>query len=60
MEFDTYSKRRNVKTYRNKGVIMKEEFINLLKDTKREGIEDLIDYLENKTDFFKKNRKKWI
>lgn len=32
---------------------MKEEFINLLKNTKREGIEDLIDYLENKTDFFK-------
>jgi len=32
---------------------MKEKFINLLKNTKREGIEDLIDYLENKTDFFK-------
>lgn len=28
-------------------------FINLLKGTKRPGIENLIDYLENKTDFFK-------
>lgn len=31
---------------------MKEEFIKLLKSTKREGIEDLINFLE-KTDFFK-------
>ena len=30
---------------------MKEEFINLLKSTKREGIENLISFLE-KTDFF--------
>ncbi|NLC87652.1 MAG: HD domain-containing protein [Clostridiaceae bacterium] len=30
---------------------MKEEFIELLKQTNREGIEDLIDFL-NKTDFF--------
>ena len=30
---------------------MKEEFIDLLKNTKREGIEKLIDFLE-KTDFF--------
>ncbi len=31
---------------------MKEEFIKLLRDTNREGIEDLIQFLE-KTDFFK-------
>lgn len=31
---------------------MKEQFIELLKSTKREGIEDLIEFLE-KTDFFK-------
>ena len=30
---------------------MKEEFIELLKSTKREGIEDLINFIE-KTDFF--------
>ena len=30
---------------------MKEEFIELLRETNREGIEDLIDFL-NKTDFF--------
>lgn len=31
---------------------MKEEFINLLKSTKREGIDQLINWLENETDFF--------
>lgn len=31
---------------------MKEEFINLLRSTKREGIEDLIKFLEEKTDFY--------
>lgn len=31
---------------------MKEEFINILKSTKREGIENLIKYLETETDFF--------
>ena len=31
---------------------MKEEFINLLRSTKREGIEDLIKFLEDKTDFY--------
>ena len=31
---------------------MKEKFINLLKSTNREGIDNLIDWLENKTDFF--------
>ena len=30
---------------------MKEEFINLLKSTKREGIEKLLDFLE-KSDFY--------
>lgn len=30
---------------------MKEEFIELLRSTKREGIEDLINFIE-KTDFF--------
>ena len=30
----------------------KELFINLLRSTNREGIEDLIDFLENKSDFF--------
>ena len=30
----------------------KEEFISLLRKTEREGIENLIDYLENKSDFF--------
>ena len=28
-----------------------EEFISLLRSTKREGIEDLITYLDTKTDF---------
>lgn len=31
---------------------MKEEFINLLRSTNREGIEDLIKFLEEKTDFY--------
>lgn len=31
---------------------MKEEYISLLRSTERDGIEKLIDYLENKTDFF--------
>lgn len=31
---------------------MKQEFIDLLKSTKREGIEDLIKFLEEKTDFY--------
>ena len=31
---------------------MKEEFINLLKSTNREGVEDLIKFMEEKTDFF--------
>lgn len=31
---------------------MKEEFINLLRSTNREGIENLIKFLEEKTDFF--------
>lgn len=31
---------------------MKEEFLNLLKDTNREGMDKLIEFLE-KTDFFK-------
>ena len=31
---------------------MKEEFIELLRETKREGIEDVINFLE-KSDFFK-------
>ncbi len=31
---------------------MKEEFINLLRSTNREGIEDLIKFIEEKTDFF--------
>lgn len=30
----------------------KKEFIDLLKSTNREGIEDLINWLENKSDFF--------
>ena len=42
--------RRPVNTHK-KGKIMREEFINLLKSTKREGIENLIAFLE-KTDFF--------
>jgi len=29
-----------------------EEFVRLLRSTEREGIDKLIDYLENKTDFF--------
>ena len=32
---------------------LKKKFIDLLKSTKREGIDDLIDFLENKSDFFK-------
>ncbi len=32
---------------------MKEEFIELLKSTNREGMENLIEFIENKTDFFK-------
>ena len=31
---------------------MKEEFLNLLRQVKREGIDDLIQFIE-KTDFFK-------
>lgn len=31
---------------------MKEKFIELLKSTKREGIDDLLNWLENETDFF--------
>ena len=31
---------------------MKEEFLNILKQVKREGIEELINFLE-KSDFFK-------
>ena len=31
---------------------MKEEFIKLLKSTQREGIEELIKFMEDKTDFF--------
>ena len=31
---------------------MKEEFIQLLRKTNREGIEDLINFIEEKTDFF--------
>lgn len=31
---------------------MKEEFLELLKQVKREGIEELIEFIENKTDFF--------
>ncbi|MBR3673745.1 MAG: HD domain-containing protein [Clostridia bacterium] len=31
---------------------MKQEFIDLLRSTKREGIEDLIKFLEEKTDFY--------
>ena len=31
---------------------MKEEFIELLKQTNREGMENLIEFLKNKTDFF--------
>lgn len=30
----------------------KQEFISLLRSTERDGIENLIDYLENKSDFF--------
>lgn len=32
---------------------LKEKYIELLKSTNREGIEELIDFLENKSDFFK-------
>lgn len=32
---------------------MKEEFIELLKSTKRDGIEELISFMDEKTDFFK-------
>ena len=35
---------------------MKEEFLSLLRSTKREGIEDLINFLE-KTDFIEKGGK---
>ena len=31
----------------------KSEFISLLRSTERDGVENLIDYLENKSDFFK-------
>ena len=31
---------------------MKEKFLNLLRSTNREGIEDLIKFIEEKTDFF--------
>ena len=31
---------------------LKERFINLLKGTEREGINNLINWLENETDFF--------
>ncbi|MBR4260835.1 MAG: hypothetical protein IKQ33_02635, partial [Clostridia bacterium] len=31
---------------------MKEEFIELLRSTKREGIEELIKFIEDKTDFY--------
>ena len=31
---------------------MKEKYIKLLRETDRKGIEDLINYLENETDFF--------
>ena len=31
---------------------MKEEFLALLRKTNREGIEDLINFIEEKTDFF--------
>ena len=31
---------------------MKQEFIDLLRSTKREGIENLISFIEEKTDFF--------
>ncbi len=31
---------------------MKEKFIQLLRKTNREGIEDLINFIEEKTDFF--------
>lgn len=30
----------------------KEKFIELLKSTNRDGIEDLINWLENESDFF--------
>ena len=30
----------------------KEEYIALLRSTERDGIENLINYLENKSDFF--------
>lgn len=32
---------------------LKEKYLELLRSTKREGIEELIDFLENKSDFFK-------
>ena len=32
---------------------LKKKFIDLLKSTEREGIDELIDFLENKSDFFK-------
>ena len=32
---------------------MKEEFLTLLRSTNREGIEELISFMEDKTDFFK-------
>lgn len=32
---------------------MKEKYIKLLRETERKGMDDLINYLENETDFFK-------
>ena len=32
---------------------LKNKFIDLLRSTKRDGIDELIDFLENKSDFFK-------
>lgn len=37
---------------KRKEKLMKQEFIDLLRSTKREGIEDLIKFLEEKTDFY--------
>jgi hypothetical protein len=33
-------------------ITLKEEFVSLLRSTGREGVEDLIDWLEKETDFF--------
>ena len=32
---------------------MREEFLNLLRSVNRDGMSDLLDFIENKTDFFK-------